>query len=398
MGKRTKKTIQKTLRSEKGGLTVEASVALPLFVLTVYLLLYLIQIALIHNRMQQALTEVAFETGHYITAYMKTGIDEEVDTVFNLLYRLLQKINSEQGDPEAFLQYDKPVTSFFASVIKQKARDGLSNVVFRNMIKKYLSDGKGVRKNPEFVGIAGGIDGLDFSGSKILEDQRTLELTVRYEIQPVINAGNWIRFQMENTVAIIPWQEGGNADSIKEEAFSAWVDLSPVDRGMYIIDREIAGFLNRNKDKEIVIYNGKAFKAGVLFSRSDVFEEIVNIRSIDCTLPSYRNETVFIETVMEEIRDTGTPNRFKDFNTGRLLKMDNNTKRTLIVVLPEGVTISDTILHPCREYARLWDVNLVFKYAYGKPKNGTGIFFFGDSNDNDFEKPLLNGSPAEKAR
>jgi hypothetical protein len=135
MGKRTKKTIQKTLRSEKGGLTVEASVALPLFVLTVYLLLYLIQIALIHNRMQQALTEVAFETGHYITAYMKTGIDEEVDTVFNLLYRLLQKINSEQGDPEAFLQYDKPVTSFFASVIKQKARDGLSNVVFRNMIK-----------------------------------------------------------------------------------------------------------------------------------------------------------------------------------------------------------------------------------------------------------------------
>lgn len=74
MGKRTKKTIQKTLRSEKGGLTVEASVALPLFVLTVYLLLYLIQIALIHNRMQQALTEVAFETGHYITAYMKTDI------------------------------------------------------------------------------------------------------------------------------------------------------------------------------------------------------------------------------------------------------------------------------------------------------------------------------------
>ena len=112
-----------------------------------------------------------------------------------------------------------------------------------------------------------------------------------------------------NKAAIIPWQEGGNADSIKEEAFSAWVDLSPVDRGMYIIDREIAGFLNRNKDKEIVIYNGKAFKAGVLFSRSDVFEEIVNIRSIDCTLPSYRNETVFIETVMEEIRDTGTPNR-----------------------------------------------------------------------------------------
>lgn len=338
--------------------------------------------------MQSALTAVAYETGQYVTAYTKTGIDEEAELAFNMVYRLITNLNGDDtGNETDLFQYDKPVSTFFVSVLKQSVQSGVANVVFRDMIQKYLVSNGNAEKTLLTGRVVNGLNGLDFSDSEVLSDRRTIKLVMSYKIQPEIKIGNITQFNMQNIAMILPWQEGQNAYS-ETGAFSAWVDLKPIERGNYIMEQEVAQIFHENKDKEIIVLNGKAFKVGVLRDHENIFQEIVNIRSIDFSLASYQNEDVFLETIMNEIDEVSLPERYIDVLSRRMIRMDGNTKRIMILVLPEGKANLNKGLNLCYEYAIEQGVHFEVKYAYGRPMYEMGKFKKGESEDATNGKPI----------
>lgn len=367
---------------KSGSMTVEAAIALPLLILAIWSLLYIIQIVVIHNTMQTALTCTAYEAGQYVTAYVKAGIDEEAEQAFNLVYRLMLNLNKNESEGETDpLQYDKPVMEFFVSILKQKFQDELADIVFREMIKKYLVSSGIAEETLMYARIVNGLNGLDFTDSEVLSDKRTIKLVMKYQIQPPIRLGKLSQLNMQNTAMIIPWQDGLNANSNPEEPFSAWVEMSPIDRGSYIMEHEIVQILQQNKDEEVIIKNTAAFKVGVLNNNSDIFKEIINIRSIDYSLNSYQNKETFIEAVLNEIIAVGKPERYKDKQKVRILKTDDNTKRTMIMVLPEGTVKPNKALEECFDYATSNHVTLIVKYAYGRPMYDVAIPEKGEPED-----------------
>lgn len=201
---------------EKGGITLEASIFLVIFIVFYLAMMDLIQIARAQVILQYAANETAREISQYSYVLTKAGIVEkrvstasqaaaftsdaaslldDIEEVGNVLSRGGNVIGAAQnagehvqnffGDPDALMN------NIFA-LIKTKGADILSNMVAEGIVESVVEaqienmSAKSADEYLEDLGIEGGMSGLDFSGSKWAKaaggGMPELEVTIIYTI------------------------------------------------------------------------------------------------------------------------------------------------------------------------------------------------------------------------
>ena len=201
---------------EQGGITLEASIFLVIFIVFYLAMMDLIQIARAQVILQYAANETAREISQYSYVLTKAGIVEkrvstasqaaaftsdaaslldDIEEVGNVLSRGGNVIGAAQnagehvqnffGDPDALMN------NIFA-LIKTKGADILSNMVAEGIVESVVEaqienmSAKSADEYLEDLGIEGGMSGLDFSGSKWAKaaggGMPELEVTIIYTI------------------------------------------------------------------------------------------------------------------------------------------------------------------------------------------------------------------------
>ena len=203
-------------KGEMGGITLEASIFLVIFIVFYLAMMDLIQIARAQVILQYAANETAREISQYSYVLTKAGIVEkrvstasqaaaftsdaaslldDIEEVGNVLSRGGNVIGAAQnagehvqnffGDPDALMN------NIFA-LIKTKGADILSNMVAEGIVESVVEaqienmSAKSADEYLEDLGIEGGMSGLDFSGSKWAKaaggGMPELEVTIIYTI------------------------------------------------------------------------------------------------------------------------------------------------------------------------------------------------------------------------
>lgn len=203
-------------KGETGGITLEASIFLVIFIVFYLAMMDLIQIARAQVILQYAANETAREISQYSYVLTKAGIVEkrvstasqaaaftgdvasllnDIEEVGNTLSRGGDVVgaaqNAEEHVQSFFEDPDALMNNIFA-LIKTKGADILSNTVAEGIVGGVVEaqienmSAKSADEYLEDLGIDGGMSGLDFSGSKWAKaasgGMPELEVTIIYTI------------------------------------------------------------------------------------------------------------------------------------------------------------------------------------------------------------------------
>ncbi len=234
-------------KNQKGSLTVEACISLTIFLMVFVTILYIMRLVFAYEVVQHAVNQTAKEFSTYSyylgvsglgdinsqinssTAGGKAKFNENVTNVVNVYNSfsdlaggvadtgsaisggdLSDAISSAQGlddNYNAFKQTLGPAKGTIESIVNdpmsaiksvgsvlvsggnEAAKSFLCGEISRALMAKYIAGGnyETANKRLEDLRIMGGLDGLDFSGSKFWSagSEETIELVVFYTIDPV---------------------------------------------------------------------------------------------------------------------------------------------------------------------------------------------------------------------
>lgn len=193
------KAIEDRRNREQGSITLEASIFLVLFIVFYMAMMGLIQIAWAQVILQYAANETAREISQYSYVLTKTGIvDKRVSTssqaaaftanatqLLDDIEKVGNTLSTGEGlgelpgtieqagqHAESLLGDTDALMDNIFSLIKTKGADMLSNLVIEELVKgvvKEQIEGMSAKSADTYLqdlGIDGGIEGMDFSGSR----------------------------------------------------------------------------------------------------------------------------------------------------------------------------------------------------------------------------------------
>ena len=191
----------------KGALTLEASIAYPLFLMVIVTFLYIIRIVYTYGLIQHAVSQTAKEISMYSYVYQVAGINDLNSGVQSSTSGRVDQFNADVenvvGLYETFSSGDysgsytgttdpvdilKNIGSVLISSGSQELNDGLFELVVRPMVEGYIgADANGNSANERLLAlrVIGGTGGLDFSSSHFFEDGSTVDIVVCYTIDPL---------------------------------------------------------------------------------------------------------------------------------------------------------------------------------------------------------------------
>ncbi|MCM1541089.1 MAG: hypothetical protein NC121_07495 [Blautia sp.] len=173
------------------GMTVEAALALPVFLFFLLNLGCAIEMIRLHGNLQTAL----WETGHRLAVY-GYALDEEES---------LRAMEPEDGD----------------TWWKEMAGIAFSYAYVKNQVVDYLGE--------DYLGsspLSRGVDGLQFWESKLLQDNDEMEITLTYEVSPWCSLTGFLPFRMANRCHAHIWNGYdivGNSGGKEEELITVYV-------------------------------------------------------------------------------------------------------------------------------------------------------------------------------
>jgi hypothetical protein len=385
------------LKCKKGSLTIEAAFALPVVILVILTIAYLIRVAYIHSLVQHALDESAKEISSYSYLYAVSKLQALNDGTEDLLNKnqttavsridtVLESVNSvnERIGKLASLQKDAKdvnfegikslyndgktdaeklkgiyseikghpngwkggikkevasLASLAAHGLLESGREELSEIIVRIMMRKHIATDKHDEdKVLKSLNIVGGYEGLDFSGTSIFKDKKTIKLVVSYTIKPIVPLPMIPELRIEQKALIVGWLDGDGKHSKRlediktqereKEEDNLW-DLSPFDRGNEILKRFGANVLNRT--------------GGAV----DVFDvetgTATDIRSIDITLSSYSELNNLKREIKSEINLVRSFNsKVRVSHNGKEAEFDISNKNIRIII-PKGTKTAEII-------------------------------------------------------
>lgn len=167
----------KQVKSIKASLTVEASLVLPMFLFFYMIFLYFIQIFIIQEVLQEAITEAGLSMSR--AAYIYSDFNNVMD-IENFDRSLLEK-----SIDEGLQELSKSTVSHLA--IKYTVADKLNIDMINNSC------------------IAGGFDGIRFDGSNILQGNGDIDLVARYRVKIPIRFFGLHEMDMIQRVKLRGW-------------------------------------------------------------------------------------------------------------------------------------------------------------------------------------------------
>ncbi|MDT8718576.1 pilus assembly protein [Clostridium sp. 19966] len=222
----------------KGSLTVEAALVVPLFMFAILTFAYIMNLVMLHEIIQDSINEAANEVGEYSYVYTGSGLESVINSLAHSTEIGKDKIDQQQqaiasayetlgkfGDmsPEEqqgtinsaitnAVNMGKSIKNSDKNQIKEKAKtmakqegvglicyvgvllfndygpainEDITSAIAYAFVQNQVSSGTmSADERLKNFGVVGGIDGLDFTGSKILADKKNdIDIQVTYEVK-----------------------------------------------------------------------------------------------------------------------------------------------------------------------------------------------------------------------
>jgi len=396
------KDIKRSKKRQKGALTIEAAIVMPVLLCAVFSIIFIIKAVYTYELIQHALEETASEiaTAGYIyhisglrdihdTA--RNGINERSETFKNHIgsvfdcYESFRNINDKLSDglpdinetaelisksAENFnnmlntaeevlrspLDEIKNIACYIAGGSFNDAKTQLFNPVVKMYMKKYITAGsnKNADEMLKDLNVVGGMDGLDFSRSSFLADKdENIDIQVKYRIRlplPFQFGSGLVFVQRVKVKAWLGGDESGGVLNGNRETEDIW-SLNNFQRGLKI--RKIFGAnLPTNFPVIAKFENGKA----------------TMIKSMDLTAASYQNGDNTSKTIKGYIKELAEyRGQNKPWGSSGTIITESDIKiRELLLVIPQNELSEENekIISEMTEYARSIGVSLIVK-RYG---------------------------------
>lgn len=390
------------LKSIKGSVTVEASLALPIFIGAVLSIAFLIKLVYVQEVVQHAINGAADEmaaTGYvyYISGIKgindtvnsglesgENAVKSQASSVSNLLgdigkltgdsnnssneaggFEMIKTIkndftnaiNSKNGILENPLTFLKNVACMISAGAFDDFKTELCIPITRLYLKKYFTQNENIdfNKRLKFLNIAGGIDGFNLNNSHFFEDSNdNIDIRVRYKLELPIPFRIIPSIEMEQRAVQRAWTSGdvGSAATDKNQSGGVW-SLGNLERGRII--RQTFG---ANLPFEFpVIAN---FDSGTA----------TMIKSMDTTAAYYQNSENLKEKIM------GYTKELKNFKGGRHGDAEVNgssiNQRVLKLIIPENdlTSSNQAALDECARLSETYGIRIeIIRYQQKKVDN-----------------------------
>lgn len=350
--------------SFKGSVTVEASLALPIFLLGFVLILSLVQIIRTESIVQHSMNRMAVELSEYCYAADKLSLTEAIQKSNMTIGEAVENITEMSGimDDETCddAEGTAVITELTEFLLGDTADMGLNGPIVEKLchtlMPKYINEDKDVadRYLEKLSGIK--ISDIDFRYSTILKDGKSIKLTAIYELK--LNTFGFfkekgITFTMQNTAGTAAWLTGMTRKETEEEEPeeteeeekrepTKWDIVSVKDRGTAWVDE----IQSENPGKAVA--SGKGIH---LYDSSGVFTAVhsVNVFSVsyskyDSSLSGAQAYTLdekgfkavlnkYARKIKENTKNIGSEIKMEDGTVKTILT--KNKKSGLIIIIPE---------------------------------------------------------------
>ncbi|OPZ89767.1 MAG: hypothetical protein BWY74_02586 [Firmicutes bacterium ADurb.Bin419] len=392
-------------KCNRGSLTVEAAVIMPFFICVILSFAFFIKIVYTQSVLQHAINETANELSVYSYLYSASGAQKYHEDTMNYLEEKSKTAQSQINDTieavgalentkeslektadhlenpnfdelmgdlkenkeflkknvsdakklketlENAIKNPKQEIISFATLLAQGAfedlKGALASPVIRIMCRKHLAtESLDADKRLKSLGIREGLDGLDFSETKILYDKENIDIIVRYKVDiglPIKLLPDLYFVQRANVRA---WLDGdgkkpGSSEDVESNS-NVWL-LSVRDRTKRIFELE-------GKDTPEMVSIIK-YNAG----------DIIDVTSINLS------EKHYIQTSAVKSRINASIRKLQEFNSTQFVEIKS---KTLIVIIPEKSLetredVKKLLTDECLKYAKDRGIILKYKEAYG---------------------------------
>lgn len=336
--------------SQKGSITVEAALVLPIFLCAVISIAFLIKAVFVHEVIQHAISETANELSTYSYLLSASGMNEADKLItegmhaknkklndhmasyiegYNALSDLPDSLKDKQGSSSSDLNEEVQSMLFSMGEISySRAKAVLLGEVTRLFMKKHLKTEKlpDADKRLKALNVEEGFEGLDFSRSQLYSDGKNIEIVVQYKLNLALPYNVLPDLFICQRAYSRAWLEGdsfpasgnnGNEGDEKEEDRSVW-DLPPMERGREIQTK----YYHKNTPKYFKVLtrfdNGTATRVSSIDTRSLTYKKASNLKS----------------AVKSDIKKLA---QFEgDSRNGMEVRSGEIKRRKLIIVVPEG--------------------------------------------------------------
>lgn len=355
----------KSFVGRKGSITVEAAIALPVFLCVVISIIMLARVVYTHGMIQHALNETADEMASAGYIYHISGLRdihdsarvgiqeranifrEQMDSIFDT-FDTLSGSTAQSPDGNAYrslgdaaanpLDELKNIAAYLAEGSVGDIKTALFAQVVKLYMKKYLTPASGdIDAGLRTLNIAGGFDGLDFSESAFFEDSgENIDIVVRYAVDLPIPIKVLPRLELVQRATARAWLGGDEAAGVLD-GVDATEDVWALDnfkRGARI--REVFGANLPYSFPVIAAYEDR---------------KAIMIKSMDLTAESYQDAGTVIETIDSYIRELS---RYQGQETpwgskGIVIKESDIRQRKLLLVIPQN-KLSAEVEHLLAQY------------------------------------------------
>lgn len=340
----------------KGSSTVEAAIALPIFLCAVVSIAFIIKIVYVHEKVQHALTQTAYEISSLsyllhisglidINDSMENGLEDKKrkseDDMKSMLHGLTDILNKkeEASSPNSEEQIESLVYMLMETGFED-IKTQICIPLVKAVIKKHFTCGSSDAyiDKLENLSIVDGFEGLDFSDSSFFSNSsEDVDIIVRYKIGiplPIPFLGD---VDITQRACARAWLGGEEADSTNDDIWN----LKPVVRGMKLEQ----------------IYGANL---PVTFPVLDIFDrgkgEAVMITSMDLTLKSYQTASQIKKALNGFVDKIGAyAGQLKPWGRDKIIIGSDEIRiRKLILVIPKNSLGSEieSELDRCVQYAQ----------------------------------------------
>lgn len=373
-----------TKRSDKGSMTLETAIALPIFISIILSVSLLLKIIYTYEIMQNAISLAANELSAYSYLYYLSGIEDIRDKldgkIDEISGEILNEIFNEIFNDALNIQPPEELKDVLYSFIKGTYDDAINQIcipLVKICVRKYLvtDEIKDPNKRLEALDIAGGFDGLDFSMSEFFEDDNdTINIVIEYRINIPTPMKIFPPLRIIQNASVRGWV-GGDEIIDRNEDEKVQEDIWSLDN--FTRGRKIRNIFGANLPLTFPVIARFDHGSGTA----------VMIKSMDLTLEYYQKPEIVSKKIKQHINEL-KEYKGQEVPWGRdriIIKQDNIMKRKLTLVIPENpiTSVIEKELEECKFYAESNGVNLsIIKYG-----NKQGV---SDEFDEEKEKSEVN--------
>lgn len=413
-------------KNRRGSLTVEASIALPVFIAVIVVLASVIKVVYTHNQIQYAVNEAAKEMSTYSYIYSVSGLQSAHDKTVDYLDQKQQtfgehftggmeafdSLKSKVGTVETEAQsvaegnvegiknikstidsakddlntfkgiYDDIINhkdgaavglkkeavsmaSLFAYGTLEKAKGWVGGIFAKHLMKKHIEYGSvDANERLKRLGVIGGLDGLDFSRTTFLKDKKTIDIIVSYDIRPPVPFNLFPVVHITQRATVKAWLDGDGR----------WPSVKPAEKQIpedYVWDPDDA-IKRGNEIIEKFGGNVSARSTGGAVNRFDVDTGTAwNIRTMDLTCAQYQDKSGIEKKLKEEI------DKIYNYNKKVVIQGDPNKtaydikNKKVMIVIPKNTKTKEfeKIFAEYKAYAKELGIELVLE-EFGVVKQG----------------------------